>query len=205
MPADMNATTVLLYDKWPEASSYTMPPQDGFAGLSHNVASGDNNAYPLGSKCVVWNKGENGPVGYSTMVYLCQLDQSGPMVAKDVVFAANTVAGRFYDVCNASTGAVAYVSAATTFPPLCAVATGAVATGSCGWFWCGGVVPADQEGLSNAMAGGLEVDATTPATAHSFLTVYASASAAAGQNMYFHMWDAGTSADIQGFCISAAG
>ena len=75
MPSTVNADTFMQYDRWPAAPGNILPPQDGFLGLSHNVNSGDNNAYPIGSKVTVWNDGELGPVGYTTLIYLMLRDQ----------------------------------------------------------------------------------------------------------------------------------
>ena len=133
----LNYNKLFLYDKWPGAADprFGTPP-DGFTGASHHgVATA---FYPVGTKIQVYNL-TTGLAGYSTFIYL-KLEAQGAhhtastLAMHMVVLHSDAVP---YDVTNDAANELG-----TTMGPI-AIALSHFADDYYGWFWCGGVCPAD--------------------------------------------------------------
>ncbi len=135
--ATIDYNELILVDGWPGVPATTAEtPVDGFVDGAHNNSTDE--VFPVGSKMQVYNDGTTGLKGFATLVYL---------KAAEAISAAGTV------VVQDDSG-VPYVVANTTADVLAepiglaAISLSAVASGSYGWFWCGGVFPAVSTGLT---------------------------------------------------------
>jgi len=172
----IEALDLVLIDNFPGvplplASEYFA---DGFgASCGCNVAMPTRNP---GTKVQIWQTGDNGPRGWSTLVYAKaeEVDATYPILEGHILTVSGETRLETWKLSNDKDDVGAYASG------VCAIALGAVTENYYSWFWCGGVPPADQfSGMktanittSNAVTQGLALcmgTATEATTGNIFL------------------------------------
>lgn len=138
----IDTKNIVLFDGWPESNTLPMTPQDGFNGSSHhNVATME---FQLGTKCRIYNDiaASKGKEGWATMIYLQAGTENATTVvaAKAICVPIGTSDAGGYRVSNDCDTPVT----AATGVGLVAVAISAMTVDYYGWYWCGGVAPADM-------------------------------------------------------------
>ena len=137
---------LMFTDNWPAARLLHAVPPDGFNGKDHfNV---DFPAYPIGTKVTVYhdNALNKGRAGWATFIYLRlgTANATTDLAAKSLVVPENGATltadthGQ-YRVTNDSDAP----SIGPTGSPMVAVAIGAMTDLNYGFFFCGGILPAE--------------------------------------------------------------
>ena len=153
---------ITLKDNWPGVAR-PLAIENFKKGVSnwpyHNVAAGTPGMPKLGEKYLVYNRGLNskGQVGYSTLIYL-KVGTQNP----DVAIAARSIvtsddADGIYTVSNDPDTVIQ-----KTGSPYIALALSAMTNAYYGYFWCGGVAPADEivSGTTYVTDGNILTDAS---------------------------------------------
>ena len=127
-------------DRWPEGNTIHSIPQDGFRGTTHyNVETA---AYPLGTKCRVYhdNALSKGQPGWSTFIYLqaATANATTAVATRSIVTPGHD--DNVYKVTNNSTS----TGLKATGNVLTALALGPITNNYHGFYFCGGVLPADM-------------------------------------------------------------
>lgn len=166
MATTLATKLVQLIDNWGPGNTIWAAPQDGVLGtLHHNVATA---YYDVGTRLVFQNSGSvsNSQAGPSEMRYLKVGTQSGTAIAALSICtqASATVWGT---VSNDKDAKISYNNGTI------AVALSAMTDAYFGWFWTGGVVPAQLPFMdpTSTLIGNLTTDdSVTGDTALSLVT-----------------------------------
>jgi len=131
---------IVLIDNFP---GHPDPLASSYFTDDFDASWGCNVAQPWrkpGTKMRIYQSGDHGPRGWSTLLYakLDEMDATNVAVAGHICTLAELTRLETWKLSNEVANIGSYASG------MCAVCLGAMTEDYYSWFWCGGVAPADQ-------------------------------------------------------------